>query len=142
MVWTQQAEQTILGLIARLSPEQLDPARTHCQRLGALHIGWSMHADYYLRPNGEVVVVGEDDDHPDVDAVRTDRSTVLRLLVWGSRRYPGLWALLPPRPLDAVDCRCRSIPSFAKRGTSCECHGLGWLTPSEAEPDAAPDPAV
>jgi len=89
-----------------------------------------MWADYFLRPSGEVVVVGEDYDHPDVDAVHTDRSNVLRALVWGSRRYPALRELLPARPPGAVDCRCRQIPVFAEGKVLCpECGALGWLPP-------------
>lgn len=103
-----------------------------------------MWADYYLRPNGEVVVVGEDDDFPDVDTVHADRSAVLRVLVWGSRRYPELRVLLPARPLGAVDCRCRQFPIFADGKVLCsECGALGWLPPSpDPERAAAADGGV
>jgi hypothetical protein len=59
-------------LIAKLPAEQLDPARTHAARLNALPIGGDMWADYYLRPNGTVVIVGEDFDQPDVDSEYSD----------------------------------------------------------------------
>lgn len=142
-MWSSRAEQVVSGLIAGLPPERIDPTRTHTSRLGALHIGGSMWADYYLRPNGEVVVVGEDYDHPDVDTVHTDRSNVLRLLGWGSERYPELRELLPARPLGAVDCRCRQYPIFAEGKVLCsECGALGLLPPSpDAEPPLHPTAA-
>ena len=132
-VWSSRADQIVSRLIAALPPQELDPVRTHTVRLGALHIGGSMWADYYLRPNGEAVVVGEDYDHPEVDTIHTDRSNVMRLLVWGSKRYPELKELLPIRPPGAVDCRCRQYPIFAEGKVLCsECGALGWLPPAEA----------
>lgn len=87
-----------------------------------------MWADYYLRPNGDVVIVGEDFDHPELDSVYSDWKRVLPVLVWGSKRYPELWELLPVRGPDAVDCGCRKIPLFAEGKVLCpECGGLGWL---------------
>lgn len=58
--------------------------------MSALHIGESIWADYYLRPSGEVVVVSEDFDHPDMDTVDTDRSNMLRARGWESERYREL----------------------------------------------------
>ena len=140
-MWSQRAEQVISELIAQRISAQLDSTRNHCARLSALHIGCSMWADYYLRPSGEVVVVGEDADYPDVDTVHTDWSHAMRTLVWGSQRYPELLELLPVRPPGAVDCPCRQIPLFAEGKVLCEkCGALGWLPP-DAEPNAAPDPA-
>jgi hypothetical protein len=87
-----------------------------------------MWADYYLRPNGQVVIVGEDFDHPEIDSVYSDWKRVLLVLVWGSQRYPELRELLPVRGPDAVDCRCRNILLFAEGKVLCpECGGLGWL---------------
>src|SRR5262245_53093459 len=108
-MWSPLAERIVSGLIAALPPDQVDPNRTLAVRLGALPIGGSMWADYYLRPNGQVVIVGEDLDHPEVDSVYSDWSRVLPVLVWGARRYPELKQLLPVRGLGAVDCRCLAI---------------------------------
>jgi hypothetical protein len=122
-------------LIARLPAEQRDPVRTHAVRLNALPIGGSMWADYYLRPNGEVVIVGEDFDHPGVDSVYSDWKRVLPVLVWGSWRYPEMRELLPVRGPGSVDCRCRRIPFFSEGKVICpECSGLGWLPAGGAEP--------
>jgi hypothetical protein len=134
VVWSGRAVEVVSRLIAGLTPEQRDPTRGPSARLGALYIGGDMWAGYYLRPNGEVVVVGGDFDQPDVDAVHTDRSTVLRVLVWGSQRYPELRELLPARLVGAVDCRCRSIPIFTEGKVLCsECGALGWLPPSDGD---------
>ena len=92
-----------------------------------------MWADYYLRPCGEVVVIGEDFDEPEVVGIHTDRSNVLRMLVWGAERYPELAKLLPARDAGAVDCpTCRAIPLFAELNVLCPtCGGLGWLPGSD-----------
>ena len=140
MVWSSRSEQVVAGIISGLTPGQRDPAQNHSTRLGALHIGGEHAGGLYLRPSGEVVVVGEDYDHPDVDTVHTDRSHVLRALVWGARRYPELRKLIPVRPPGAVDCRCRQIPIFAEGKALCpECGVPGWL-PSDAGHGAAADP--
>ena len=127
--WSTREEQIVSRLIAELPAAQLDPGRTHAARLNALPIGGSMWADYYLRPNGEVVVVGEDFDRPDVDSVYSDRARVLMMLVWGSERYPELRELLPVREPGAVDCVCVQHPNiFGPGKVICsECGGVGWL---------------
>jgi len=81
-----------------------------------------------LRPNGEVVIVGADIDHPNEDTILTEWRRVLTVLVMGCARFPALRELLPQRGLDAVDCRCRAIPLFAGGNVLCpECSGLGWV---------------
>ena len=138
MVWSPRAEQVVAGLIAGRTAAERDPARNHSARPGALHLGACLWADDHLRPNGEVVVVGEDHDRPDVDTVHTDRNSVLRALVWGSQRYPEMRELVPARPPEAADCRCRQIPAFAEgKGLCPACGALGRL-PADAEP-ANPD---
>jgi hypothetical protein len=128
-MWSLRGKEIVSGLIAKLPAEQLDPSRTHAARLEALPIGWSMWADYYLRPTGEVVIVGEDDDHPEVDSVYSDWKRVLCVLVWGCKRYPDLKELLPVRGPGAVDCGCRAIRLFAEGKVICpECAGLGWVS--------------
>lgn len=128
-MWTPQAKTVVASLIERLPPERLDPSRTHSIRLQALPIGGSLWADYYLRANGEVVVVGEDFDHPEIDSIYTDWKKVLSVLVWGSLQYPELRSLLPERDSNAVDCRCRHITLFAEGKVLCpECCGIGWVS--------------
>jgi hypothetical protein len=133
-MWSQRAEEIVTRLIAGLSPEQIYPDYTHSARLGALPIGDDLWSSYYLRPNGEVVTVGEDFDNPDADRVYTDEKRTLSTLVWGSRRYPELRELFPERPPGATDCPCLEHPLFAERRIICpECCGMGWLPP---EPNA------
>ncbi|HJT77657.1 MAG TPA: hypothetical protein VJ739_10695 [Gemmataceae bacterium] len=140
-MWSSHAEAVVKRLITSLPTEQLGPARTHAARLDALPIGGSMWADYYLRANGEVIIVGEDFDHPDVDSVYTDRLRVLSVLVWGAERYPELRDLLPEREPGATDCQCRQYPDFFGPGKIIcqECGGVGWLPAGSAEQAAAAD---
>jgi hypothetical protein len=136
-MWSPQAEQLVSRLIAGLSPRELDPARAHAARLGALPIGGSMWADYYLRPSGEVVIVGEDYDQPEVDSIYTDQSHVLRMLVWGAERYPELTELLPVRGPNAIDCpTCGSVRLFGEGKVLCPtCSGLRWIPPTTPDLD-------
>ena len=131
-MWSPLAEEVVVSLIARLPAEQLDPARTHAARLNALPIGCDMWSDYYLRPNGEVVIVGADLDLPDLDSVETNPGRVLAALVWGSRRYPELRQLLPQREPGAADCLCCRHPELFGAGKIiCQnCAGLGWVPPT------------
>jgi hypothetical protein len=133
-MWSERAERVVSQLIAQLPAEQLDPNRTHAARWKALHIGGSMWADYYLRPNGEVVIIGGDVDFPDVETVYTDRRRVLMALVWGSRCYPELRELLPQREPGSTDCVCRQHPNiFGPGKVICsECGGVGWLPAGQA----------
>ena len=127
-MWSTLAEQVVSRLIAERTADLPDFIRVDAERLSALPIGLSMWAAYFLRANGEVVVVGDDFDHPEVDTVHTERGQVVLALVWGSRRYPELTQLLPIRGPGAVDRQCRVIPCFAEGKVLClECGGLGWL---------------
>ena len=132
--WSQRAEEVVARLIAGLPISECSPALNHAVRLGTLHIGEDLWSNYYLRPRGEVIVVGEAVDQPDVDTIHTDRSSVLRALIWGAQRHPQLRELLPRRPPGAVDCRCAQVPMFAEGRLLCsECNALGWLPPQNVE---------
>ena len=131
-MWTTQAEAVVSRLIANLPDGLSAELRAHAERLSALPLGWSMWAGYFLRANGEVVVVGEDENLPDVDTIHVGRGDLLRALVWGSERYPELRSLLPVREPGATDCACRAIPAFAEGKVLCpDCGGLGWLSASD-----------
>ena len=140
-VWSHRAEQLVSELIAALRPEQLDPLRTHAARLSALPIGVDIWSDYYLRSDGQVVIVGEDLDNPDVGSVYSDRLRVLSVLVWGSERYPELRELLPERQTSAIDCMCLQRPDLFEPGKLiCSiCGGVGWLPAGIGESDIAPE---
>jgi hypothetical protein len=134
-VWSKLAQQVVSRLIAELPAETPAHTRAHAKRLSALPIGCGLWSSHFLRANGEVVVVGDDVDHPDVDTVYTEHSHVLRALVWGSQRYPEMRQLLPVRGPGAVDCRCQAIPLFAEGKVNkvlCDkCGGLGWVPSAE-----------
>ncbi len=85
-MWSPLAEQVVSRLIADLPEDLPAETRSHAERLNALSIGWSMRAGYFLRADGEVVVVGEDEDLSEVDTILTERGEVLRALVGGSAR--------------------------------------------------------
>ncbi len=133
IAWSNHAEQIVTQLIADLSPDRR--ASTDAVRLNALPIGGSKWAAYYLRPNGDVVIVGEDLDRPDVDSVYNDRHRLLFALAWGSEHYPELLELLPAREEDSRDCMCRLFPSlFSFQKRVCpECGGVGWLPETKSE---------
>src|ERR1700731_832197 len=96
-MWSKRAEEIVSRLIATLPS---DPSDTHVARLNALPICWSLWAGYYLRANGDVIVVGADIDAPDVDTIYTDRTHRLSQIVVGSSRYPELRELIPDRPSE------------------------------------------
>jgi len=127
-MWSSRAEEVVSRLIAGRTPGP-GMGGVHAQRLGALPIGVDMWADYYLRPSGEVVIVGADLDQPDEDTVITDPRRLLSVLVWGSWRYPELREVLPAREPGAADCLCLLHPEIFRPGKFIcpECGGLGWL---------------
>lgn len=128
-VWSLRAAEVVTRLIAGLPADLHPDTRANAVRLGALPIGWSMWADYYLRPDGVAVVIGADEDRPDEVTVDADPVRVLGLLVWGSQRYAELHELLPACPADAADCPCCQHPRFSGPGKLIcpTCGGVGWL---------------
>jgi|GEM_PF-497277 len=124
-MWSPLAERVVARLIANLPENLSEEDRWHAERLRALPIGWGFWTGYYLRAEGEAVIVGEDMAFPDLDTFSTEPNEVLTILAWGARRYPELRPLLPVRGPGAVDCWCRQIPVYALCPTCC---GLGWVS--------------
>ena len=89
-MWTAFAEKVVARLISERAGDLADGHAGTATRFGALYINTDLWTEYYLRPNGEVVKVGEDLDRPDVATAYTDRATVLGTVVWGARRFPEL----------------------------------------------------
>jgi hypothetical protein len=139
VVWSPEAEAAVRRLMAE--PHPTPWVQGHCERLGAASVGGSMWAWYFLRPAGQVVIVGEDEDRPDADSVYVDRAHQLSALVWLSRRHPEFGGLLPAREPGAADCRCVGIPVLGPGKVICSvCGGVGWLPAQRhAEPSAAAD---
>jgi hypothetical protein len=101
-----------------------------------LHGGWD--AEWFIRPNGDVVIVDYDTQRviPESDSQR--RWFMIKM---GVLRYPGLQALLPSRPVEADDCViCQGSGQIVirdhqqqQRPSACRnCHGLGWIEPLHA----------
>ena len=149
-MWTTEARDLVESLIAAL-PTDLPPQTLEsAQRLGALPIGTGLWAEYYLRPGGEVVIVGADLDRPDEITVATERKRVLEVLTWGGRRYPALLRLIPARPPDGIDCGWCSqkaqvlhdslifaeMRRFLEMLICQECGGVGWVPSDESLPVA------
>jgi hypothetical protein len=138
-MWSSRAEQVVRRLMAAPAVPPRGPVGMHATRLGALPIGASMWADYYLRPDGDMVVVGEDEDRPDEVNVYSDRLRRLTALVMGSRRYSELREFLPERKPDASDCWClgrREV--FGPDKVICPiCGGVGWVEAEHASTDPA-----
>lgn len=139
MVWSLAAEAMVRRILTE--PEgQLLSLREQGERLAAVPLGYGLWSAWFLRPNGEVVSLGEDENLPDEVRVYSDRLHQVSALTWLSRRHTETASLLPKREAGAVDCRCVGIPAFAPGKVICQaCGGVGWLPASDAEVGAAPD---
>jgi hypothetical protein len=99
------------------------------KQFAALPLIRHWYETFGLRADGEIVRWHTDgpDVYPGVRPVEA-RYEWLSALVDGAWRYPELRALLPERPIEAVDCRCGSSPVFGPGKLICpECCGLGWV---------------
>jgi hypothetical protein len=105
VVWSLKAEQTVRRLIDDHPPRD-EWVRQQAERLGALFTGWDLWSCWFLRPSGEVVIVGEDIDVPESEGVYSDRRHQLSALTAASRLYPEIGMLLPLREPSAIDCLC------------------------------------
>src|SRR5687767_3623734 len=131
---TEPLAQWIRERIRLISSECQDPETARLARfLGALPVLADMGGLYALRPSGEVVSI--DWDARTEIAVEDDPHVIDIALASGSRRYPELRTLLPPRPPgtpDCPDCNGTGIPTqFANhpvlsKGIACWCGGLGF----------------
>src|SRR4051812_18779991 len=121
VVWSPEAERTVRRLMIEHPPPE--GVRHDADRLGAIFVSWDLWSCWFLRPCGEVVIVGEYEDKPDEDHVYADRAHVLSALSGLSRRYPEVASLLPDRVPGAVDCRCVGISLFAPGKLICQLCG-------------------
>jgi uncharacterized protein (TIGR02996 family) len=117
-------------------PRQGWPPGEEYRRLARRHDALPVYADMggviLLRPDGEWLTLGDDDDEPRTE---TDRGWRMIGLVYAAEFFPELRPLLPPRPADAGPCPgCggRGLERWRLEGVSgitpCGgCFGLGWL---------------
>ncbi len=110
-------------------PPKDEWVRQHAERLGALFAGWDLWSCWFLRPSGEVIIIGEDDTQSESEGVYSDRQHVLSAISGASRLYPELAWLLPKRESGAIDCVCVRHPQlFGPGKVICpNCGGVGWL---------------
>ena len=129
MDWTPHAEKVVRRLMEALPHNCVSLIGHGNERLMAFFMGGSMWADYYLLPEGRVVVIGEDYDRPNEVTVHPGWIPALRVLVWGARRYPQLRELIPVRTPDSTDCFCAQHPEIFGPGkvVCSECGGVGWV---------------
>jgi hypothetical protein len=101
-------------------------------RFDALPVYSDLGGALLLRPDGEVLSVGWDDD----DARPPKSPWHLIALAGAAEGFPELRGVLPSRPADAVSCpQCRGAGlerwevESGKGVTFCgKCGGLGWLS--------------
>lgn len=131
-IWSTEAERLVLQLVSDFLEKHPNSSHTHTARLNALPINWSLWAEYYLHPCGDVIVVDEElINQPETDAIETDENLRTQIVVRGSERYPELSRLLPEQPHDAITCRCQTTPLFREHKIACDlCNSLRWVIPS------------
>jgi hypothetical protein len=136
---TEQIEARIKEFLAETTPDP-NGMRKIAAEFRVLPLFPDFGACYAIRPNGEVISVGWD-DHSDVQ-VHHELRTLRTILFQGSKRYPELQTLLPPKPVDARVCHvCNGTGIFVIAGTAtttivCHCGGYGWLPPDSSTDEA------
>ncbi len=110
-------------------------------RLNALPLLFDWTGFMALRLDGQIVWVPYDNEPGDVEVVLEERLRNLGLLR-GTKLYPNLQFLLPPRPTGAIDCPdCGGtgklrFPQGSKDladKLACCCGGIGWLPPGKKQ---------
>jgi hypothetical protein len=124
---TPQLAQEIAALMSHaaevpgIDPTELDAAK----QFDALPINGD-YAPYLLRADGTVVLCGET---PDVPHFANDQQSLLRAIVYASKRYPSLAKFIPLRPADSNECSfCKGTGVRRDVSVTCPvCVGLGWV---------------
>lgn len=123
----RKLEEFINGSI----PDPNDLRETVAQ-LEVLPLMLDMGGCYALRSNKQVISFPWDD----ITDIRVENDPRIRniALFRGSKKYPELMALIPPKPNNAIECSyCDGTgieKTTAKLGLDsiiCYCGGLGWL---------------
>lgn len=129
---TEQIKARIREFTAETTPDP-NGMRQIAEEFSVLPLFPDLGGCYAICLNGEIISVGWD-DHRDVQVENEPR--VLRTILFqGSKRYPELEALLPPKPVDARICHiCNGTGIFVIAGIAtttivCHCGGYGWLPP-------------
>jgi hypothetical protein len=99
---------------------------------GALPVYSDMGGTLFLRPDGEILVLGSgpEDDEPRIE---TDPGWRITAIVVGAEEDPELRPLLPVRPSGTEDCEACAghgrvhVGEIDHRFLCGRCHGLGWF---------------
>jgi hypothetical protein len=98
-------------------------------RYGGIALMGTIGIIWLLRPDGSLWEVDDDSGRP---LTPLAAEWHVMALVAGSRRFPWLAELLPPRPDCAPDCAsCGGKGTRAGTNVFCaDCEGLGWQRPA------------
>lgn len=126
-----EIQRLIAGLIVDESePQYIRRIATRTNAL-PLYRGWTEVV--LLAPDGSVIVYDHDVLDAPIDRV-LDHAYLMASLVEGSRAFPALAPLVPPRPVDALECdACRGsgrLPAPIPSHIICKCGGVGWFPSS------------
>jgi len=96
------------------------------EELNALPLHGNIIYLWAIRPDGTVLCMDHEKfNHP--TEPETDPLILYAVLVNGARTYPGLQALVPPRPAGAQPCDlCQGQNTTAH---CFKCRSLGWFIP-------------
>jgi hypothetical protein len=102
-------------------------------RHGGISLMGTIGATWLLRPDGTLWDADDDSGRP-LRPLQADLHTMA--LAAGASRHAWLAAILPPRPLGALNCpACNGVGKLsagadAEQFVYCSsCHGLGWTAP-------------
>jgi len=129
---TPQLAQEITALMSHAAEvPDIEPSELRAaELLEALPINGDF-APYLLRPDGTVIFCREP---PDAPHFVNDQQSLLRAIVYASKRYPSLAKFIPQRPASSDGCwfcrgtGVRSTLIGCNESARCpECVGLGWV---------------
>jgi hypothetical protein len=129
---TEEARENLIAVtmeqfLAASSPDPLS-LRKLAAEIQALPLVQDMGGCYAIRCNGDIVSFAW--DSPDQIDREEDPRIRNMAIFQGSRKYPALRALIPPRPAIARTCpQCQGRGELPVPMTRviCYCGGLGWL---------------
>lgn len=126
----------IRDLIASFPNESVMAAYVARHRALPLYVDWA--ATIGITPRGDIVEWSTEGDY---DGLRpAESSWVVDALVQGSKKYPALSFLIPPRPPTAHTCpdcqgtgRITALPEQITEQVICSCGGVGWVDPPHSK---------
>lgn len=127
----QQIEARLNEFLNSTEPDELDLRRIS-DELNALPLLLDMGGCFAIRPDGEIISFGWDEEKK--YEVEKDQRVRNIALFAGSKKYPELKELIPPRTQEDRDCpHCEGTGTLAinaelgVENIICYCGGLGWI---------------